>query len=380
MSDNIRTKPVSLNESTLETNIASEIASIFNSTFNFGYSRRLRSILGFRRINIDALRSRKTKLYRLTPIEENRGGGWDTKISIPVGNNGQRAIFIQFKSGRHSDGNTISNSVFSLNKKNPNSHAEFKFNDNANNNQHFTLKKLSDSINTQGLSSDSVMYAFPRITDLEKFDKLEEDLLLHTTFLTIPEIDRESTINQVNLYDGKEHYFRTSYHDENKREVSSVPFLLSEENKSQSVIYEIILTKICRYKNLILDYFYSYDLDEELMLSLAQYLRINPMERIDSDRLSFSSSYKSELNRIFNRLVESRNENFKVIYGASDDSTQYNWRLNLFDRVYKFLIDRERDKKVNIQNEVPSQFTSILSNTEYEFDGEPNVGVTMIVF
>lgn len=126
----IRTSPVSLNESTLETNIASEIATLFNSPFNFGYPLRLKWLFEFDIINFTAFKKRKTKLYRLTPIEENCGGGWDTKISIPIGNKDSRAIFIQFKSGVDSNGNNISESIFNLKIKNPNPNAKFTINDN----------------------------------------------------------------------------------------------------------------------------------------------------------------------------------------------------------------------------------------------------------
>ncbi|MBK9044720.1 MAG: hypothetical protein IPN97_16340 [Saprospiraceae bacterium] len=82
---NIRTEPISLNESTLETNIASEIAALFNFPFHFGFPYRLRMLFELNVINFNAFRKRKTKIYRLTPIEENKGGGWDTKITIPKG-------------------------------------------------------------------------------------------------------------------------------------------------------------------------------------------------------------------------------------------------------------------------------------------------------
>lgn len=55
----VRTGPVSLNESTLESNVASEIAGLFNSPFNFGYPTRLRWLFEFERVNFNAFRKRK---------------------------------------------------------------------------------------------------------------------------------------------------------------------------------------------------------------------------------------------------------------------------------------------------------------------------------
>ncbi len=379
MANRIRTEPVSLNESTLETNIASEIASIFNSPFNFGYPSRLRWLFEFDRINFNSFRKRKTKLYRLTPIEENKGGGWDTKIVIPRGRNERRAIFIQFKSGKHSNGNTVSNSAFNINKSNPNLHAEFKFNDNTNNNQHQTLKTLSDNLLSKGFSSKSVMYAFPRVTELEQFEKLEEDLILYTTFLTMPEIDSESRNNNVNLYDGNTHHFRTCYFDENKREIASTPFLLDGKSNVEDIIFEILLVKISHYRNQIRPYFPYEFLDEELSLMLADYLKINPENIVDFDRI-IPRFNRKDLNTYFDKTEKNRNENFTSIFGKSNNTGQFNWRYRVFERVYNFFNQRGRNRKVNIREEIPSQFTLNLTNDEYEFGVNSDEEINLMIF
>jgi hypothetical protein len=117
MSAKVRTSPVTLNESTLETNVAAEIFTLFNSGFNFRYPAWLRKRFRVPLVNFSSFRGRKTKLYRLTPKEEQDGGGWDTKIVIPSGSHESRAIFIQFKRGHHSEGNSIAGSIFNLSKK-----------------------------------------------------------------------------------------------------------------------------------------------------------------------------------------------------------------------------------------------------------------------
>ncbi len=373
----IRENPTSLNESTLETNIASEIASLFDSSFNLGYPFRLRYLFEFKRVNFRIFDRRKTKLYRLTPIEENKGGGWDTKIVVPVKKNERRAIFIQFKRGNHSEGNHILNSLFNLKKHNPNKNAEFKFNDNSNNNQHQTLKNLSDSLVTKGLSSNAVMYAFPRITDLKQFEELDEDLLLHTTFLTIPEIDKEANAQNANLYDGKEHYFRTCYYDETKREISSTPFQL-KENNLENILYEIILVKISHFRNQYGEEIPIKLLNDEILIMLSDYLRINPFQIREFE--FYHRNFESrDLNSYFKKVVNSRNENFNNLYGQNQNENQFEWRENLFLRISEFLKNK-LSKKISIQEEVPSDYTLNLTNDEYVFQLSENSETSLLVF
>ncbi len=381
----IRTAPVSLNESTLETNIASEIATLFNSPFNFGYPFRLRWLFEFDRINLAAFKKRKTKLYRLTPIEENRGGGWDTKISIPKGSSDRRAIFIQFKSGKHSEGNNITGSIFNLSVKNPNPHAEFTFNDNtskkaaSSNNQHETLKTLSNYLVSKGFSSKSVMYGFPRITKLENFEKLEDDLILHTTFLTIEEMDSEAKKAKANLYDRKPHKFRTCYIAENRREISSDIFTLENSNEFENVLYEIILVKLSHFRNQFLKNASIKFINNELFLMLAEYLKINPFDSINLDDF-YPTRFESEIRGYFKLLVTERENNYFEIFGSeSSNDSPFAWRTRLFNRVVEFF--NSNQEEINIQSDIPSEYTfSLNDNEEIEFDLKSEHDISLIVF
>ncbi len=382
----IRTAPVSLNESTLETNIASEIASLFNSPFNFGYRFRLRQLFEFDLLNFAAFKKRKTKIYRLTPIEENRGGGWDTKISIPKGSNDSRAFFIQFKSGVHSDGNSIPESIFNLAIKTPNPNAEFTFNDNtsknpaSSNNQHQTLKTLSDHMVKNGFSSKSVMYGFPRITRLEDFEKLEDDLILHTTFLTIDEMDTEAKNAKTNLYDGKIHNFRTCYISESRREISSDTFKLQNSNEYEDVLYEIILVKLAHFRNQISNDIPSKNYDRNLFLMLAEYLKINPFKNI-SLYDTYPPSFKDELRKYFEGLVTLRESNFNEIFERNDlKDDPFAWRERLFNRIVNFF-ESFQEQIINIPVDIPSNFTFTLNNEkEIEFDLKSEYNLSLIVF
>jgi hypothetical protein len=383
----IRTEPVSLNESTLETNIVAEIAGLFNSPFNFGYPYRLRWLFEIDIINLNAFK-KKTKLYRLTPKEENRGGGWDTKISIPRGRNENRGIFIQFKRGKHSDGNTIAGSIFNSSTKNPNPNAEFTFNDNKSknpdysNNQHQTLKNLADHLEKSGISPKSVMYGFPRITKLDDFENLEEDLLLHTSFLTIREIDTEAKNAKVNLYDRQVHHFRTCYIQENRREIASTVFQLnnSDEYKNENVLYEILLVKLCHIRNQLAREVRVTYFDVELLLMLADYLKVNPTTSIPLENF-YPARIRKEIDKYFNKIVKDSNNNFRKIYGLNNtDGNPFAWRKRLFDRLVKFFNSIGNDH-IDIQSDIPSEYTFNLKDKEtIEFDLKTDYNIGLLVF
>lgn len=361
----VKTEPATLNESTLESNIASEIATLFNTPFNFGYPARLRWLLEFDRINLNAFRKWKTKIYRLTPIEESRGGGWDTKITIPKGHNDERAIFIQFKRGYHSEGNDIKGSMFNLDVQSPNPHAEFSFNDNKSkipgqsHNQHNTFKNLSVHLTNKGISSKCVMYAFPRITKLEDFAKLEEDLLLHTTFLTIDELDSEANHAKIDLYDRKIHHFRTCYISENKREIASETFPLKNANEQANLLYEVFLVKLVRFRNQYSKTVPVRYLNNQIFLMLAYYLKVNPG---DSER--FRNDYTSLIDENFIEFFSTiENENrmsFSKIFGGEDyNDRPFTWRLDLYKRIVDFFANK--DDIIEIQS-IPSIYTFSLDN------------------
>lgn len=361
----IKTSPATLNESTLEANIATEIATLFNSPFNFGYPFRLRWLFEFNRVNLAAFRKRKSKLYRLTPIEENSGGGWDTKISIPKGQNDERAIFIQFKRGYHSEGNNVTGSMFNLDIQSPNPHAEFSFNDNTSktpgksNNQHNTFKNLAVHLAKNGISSKSVMYAFPRITKLDDFAKLEEDLILHTTFLTIDEMDSEARRAKVDLYDRKKHHFRTCYISENRREIASETFPLTNVNEQPNVLYEIFLVKLARFRNLYSQAVPVRYLNNQISIMLADYLKINPGDS-ELFRNQYTLQTGEDLVEYFSYIESENKKSFTEIFGESGyNDMAFAWRQDLYKRIVDFFANNE--DIIDISS-IPAEYTFNLDN------------------
>jgi hypothetical protein len=376
----IKTHPVSLNESTLETNIVSEIAALFRYPNGFSYPTRLRWFFDIPHSFPIAQNNKKVKIYRLTPPEEYHGGGWDSKVVIPNGKGTNRAVFIQFKAGKHSLGNTIPNSIFNITLKKPNKHAEFTFNDNSDNSQHQTLKNLHNELVRQGLPSKSVMYGFPRITDLDTFDKLEEDLLLHTTFLSISEMDTKAAANYANLYDGHVHHFRTCYFDETKREISSDPFSIGEAEDPSGLLYEILLVKLADWRNQLSKEIPTDFINEEFFFMLADFLRINPFKLYEFEYFK-SPPYEWELKDYFAK-VESNSINNLSKYFGSNINVQGNiqWRKDLFNRITGFANER-RKGNINVQTDIPANYTFSLSKEKIlEMSFEKEASYNLLVF
>jgi hypothetical protein len=367
----IKTAPKTLNEWTLELNIAHEIANMFDSPFGILYPIRLRGIFDILPLNLRRFHGRKTKIFKLTPAEEGSGGGWDTQMVIPTGRKtDDRVVYFQFKSGSHSDGNNVTGSKFNLSLKNPNRHIEFTFNDNDKPKkgkaatQHDDLKKLNDHLVNSGFSNKSVLYAFPRVSTLDMFERLEQPLILKTTFLSLDQMDSEAGKNGANLYDGQRHHFRTCYTNENIREVSSKPFPYLED-ESGNVVEEIMLVKLCRMWNEYFSEINAERLRDYLKISSALFLNVNPFKFADNPFKYYKSQQESGFLREyfqFDRNIETDNVSYLL-------------------RIYTFL-----DKLVgpiNINEEVPKTYTNPLSNAVEEDNTDLDFGeinVSAIVF
>ncbi|MBK9044719.1 MAG: hypothetical protein IPN97_16335 [Saprospiraceae bacterium] len=263
---------------------------------------------------------------------------------------------------------------------NPNPNAEFTFNDNSNNNQHETLKNLSDHLATKGISPKSVMYAFPRITTLSQFENLEEDLILHTTFLTINEIEDEAKQAGVNLNDRNIHHFRTCYIDENRREIASKIFQLKNSGTYENVLYEIILVKLAHFRNQFPKGVNGKILNAEIFLILAEYLKVNPFNSVRLENY-YPPLFNDEIRNYFKRLVEEREIDFYEIFERGNlGRNPFAWRERLFNRVVKFFVSINNDK-INIKSDIPSEYTFNLNDEkEYTFDLKTEFDISMLIF
>lgn len=381
-SNKIRVHPVSLNETTLETNIVSEIATLFRCPIGGSYPSRLRWFFDIPHSLSTGGSNKKVKIYRLTPPEEYHGGGWDSKVVIPNGNGTNRAVFIQFKAGKHSDGNNIPNSIFNVSLQNPNKHAEFTFNDNSDNTQHQTLKNLHNELVSKRFPSKSVLYGFPRVTDLDTFDKLEEDLLLHTTFLSISEMDAKAGANSANLYDGNVHHFRTCYFDETKREISSNPFSIGKAEDPSGLLYEILLVRLAHWRNQLSKEIPIDFINEEFFFMLADFLRINPFKLYDFEYFRpFPSSYERRFKGYYAKIESnSINNLFKYFEGNGNERGNIQWRKDLFKRIVSF-VNEQKEREIDIRKDIPSEYSfSLSANETLELSITENATYNLLLF
>lgn len=366
----IKTKPNSLNEWTLELNIAHEIANMFDSPFGFLYPKRLRKMFDILPIDLTRLQPRKTKIYKLTPREEGNGGGWDTQVVIPSASGADdRVLYLQFKSGTHSDGNSIAGSKFNVGDKKPNRHIEFSFNDNDKKatakrpakpaTQHQDLKNLSDHLISQGLSEKSVLYAFPRVSSMEAFDKLTDHLILYTTFVSHTEMDKNAAANKINLYDGQRHYFRSHYTNETNCEISSTPFNINPLETTQGLLEEIMSIHISRAWNQFYKEVNATRLKEYLTLSVADYLSVNPLAINELLRAQFTQ-YDGEFISKYFIEVEQRMRFYFEDFASNENYEELrNKRVRLASNLFKFIEGLE--EQIDVNEKISSVYTTPLN-------------------
>jgi hypothetical protein len=383
----IKLDPNSLNEWTLEININHELANMFDSPFGIFYPIRLRKIFDILPINISHNKGEKTKFYKLTPREEGAGGGWDAKFIIPKKyGRDRRAIFIQYKAGKHESGNSISGSLFNLTVHNPNPHVQFSFNDNDKPakgklaTQHQDLKNIADLLQKQGLSAKSVMYAFPRITTIAQYENLKDPLILHTTFMPIQQMDAEAKKAGANLYDGLPHNFRTCYKDETRREIASEIFTIESPDISNDFLVEIMKIKLAYIWNDFYDDTSFKMLRDAMHVAVADYLQINPYNIVERpfNRDKGKSSEDRTLFDYFKRLEQDRIINETEFLGKDTVQLNNTRRRYIFRKLHDFF--QKMNKKVNISEDIPSEYTFILSGeTNIEFSDFGDVSASLVV-
>lgn len=183
----------------------------------------------------------------LTQEEESNPltGGYDVSINYryPSGAEG-RLMFLQYKSGiRKSYSNIAISKFYRRTARNENrspEHIAFTFNDAAEGTQHSTLRNLS---NSAGVSPNSVLYVFPRITEKTDFYNKVGNLIYHSSFVPVLEIDNQASNQtpQIVINDGITHKFRTSY-DGLTSEVNYFYYYYYYDN---SIIHNLLAELIC---------------------------------------------------------------------------------------------------------------------------------------
>jgi hypothetical protein len=173
--------------------------------------------------------------------ESSANGGYDVSINVTNPNGTiRRLLFLQFKSGRHRN-HTLKNagSHFHISKGNG-THIEFKFNDAAYGCQHVILRNLSVK---PGIQANSVLYVFPRITEYSDFVRKIGDLIWHSSFVPVRDIDRQGGAQNppVIISPYEPHKYRISY--DGLRHEMNLLLLLLEYNPNP--LYEMVAELIC---------------------------------------------------------------------------------------------------------------------------------------
>jgi hypothetical protein len=238
-----------INEKTFELNITNELLNLSRSfIWYFDHCHWCHfPFLGDRSLLRQFLHQVTLFAEGLTQAEENDPlyGGYDVSINYryPNGQDG-RLMFLQYKAGiRKAYSNRVNSMFYRLTATNENrspKHILFTFNDAAEGTQHSTLRNLA---NSDGIRPNSVIYVFPRITEKTDFNNKVGNLIYHSSFVPVLEIDNQA-YNQtppIIINDGITHNYRTSY-DGLTSEVNFFFFSYFYDNK---FIYELLSELIC---------------------------------------------------------------------------------------------------------------------------------------
>jgi hypothetical protein len=263
----------------------------------------------------------------LTQEEENNyeTGGYDVSINFRslIGHE-DRLMFLQYKSGERKKYSNNSNSKFyrvttRTGQRTP-EHVAFTFNDAAEGTQHSTLRNLA---NKPDIQSQSVLYVFPRITEKVDFINKIGQLIHHTSFVPVLDLDKQAAnqIHKLEIIDGFTHKYRTSYDGS----VSEVNYFY--------------------YTYLYNDIFISNFLSELICIQIERLLRITAVNR-DKQLMEL---FVDLITQSIERLIENRLKDF--IYSESLRQS-----VNMY-------IEKIRNE-IRLDNKIPnapSEFTTIIT-------------------
>jgi hypothetical protein len=231
-----------INEKTFELNITSQLLDVSRSFLWYMIDSPIRPFMD-ENDWFDFLSQNTFFTEGLTQAQETNPntGGYDVSINY-LGNNGNtgRLLFLQYKSGKRAGFCKNLSSQFHGSRTNQNPHVVFTFNDAADNTQHSTLRNLASK---PTIRPESVLYVFPRLTENSEFLTSCNDLLNHTSFVPVLEIDRQGLAQTppLAIIDGVSHKYRTSY-DGNISEVNYYYYAYYYE---QRIISDLISELVC---------------------------------------------------------------------------------------------------------------------------------------
>lgn len=201
---------MAINEKTFELNITNELlntSKAFLWYLSFSPISHLLPRDAWRKLLMDSA----VYAEGLTQDQEaNLGGGYDVSINVNnVSPYDPRLLLLQYKAGKHKNYCRNNQSQF-YQPLRPPVHIQFRFNDAARGTQHIILRNLA---NQRDIQSESVMYVFPRITEVADFRSKIGNLIWHSSFVPVLDIDRQAA-NQnptITIRAGTPHNYRTTY-------------------------------------------------------------------------------------------------------------------------------------------------------------------------
>ncbi|KGK30526.1 hypothetical protein [Cellulophaga sp. E6(2014)] len=244
-----------VNEKTFELNITNELLNLSKSfLWYLDYSSL--SHLFPRNYWQEFLKQNVLFAEGLTQEEESSAtGGYDVSINIKSSRKtyDNRLLFLQYKAGVNKTRCNHKDSHFNVSQKHirDTNHVLFTFNDAAHKKQHSILRGLA---NTPSIQAESVLYVFPRITTKDDFNDKVGNLIEHTSFVPVLELDKQANAQSpsIAINDGVVHKYRTSY-DGEKSEVNFFFFFFKYKKTTYfKILSELICVQIERLAHFLI--------------------------------------------------------------------------------------------------------------------------------
>lgn len=177
-------------------------------------------------------------------LSDEKRQGWDVRIDFDgTGNQPTRALFLQFKAGKHRQFSRDIASEFHGSRSFQSPFCQFGLNNNSSKNQHVVLRGISNVPNFAG----AVAYAFPRIPNATALKACAGRLIHVTSFVSIPDIDALAAQGGVVIEVGHEHKYNTSYNPPLVEEICSEPTSLeSLPDCTAEVVGDILTAQVYR--------------------------------------------------------------------------------------------------------------------------------------
>ncbi|MCP9755184.1 hypothetical protein EGI26_08465 [Lacihabitans sp. CCS-44] len=297
-----------INEKTFELNITSELLNLSKSFLWY-----LQESPVYQKIPPtvfqDLLKKSTFFAEGLTQKEEANieSGGYDVSINFPAANGIEnRLMILQFKSGSRCQFSKLEGSLFEKSKNTDPEHVLYSFNDDSQKSQHATLRALADK---GDIKPESVMYVFPRVTEKSDFYSKVGELLYHTSFVPVKELDRQAELKDKIIVNGKRHKFRVNYNG-NKSEVNLLLLLLDPNpNILNDILSELICVQIERFVKIIsiedLDFYQ--EIIEAIRVAIINFVENYASYDTLLPKVMNGSSIKIEVNKYLDQLINSPN-------------------------------------------------------------------------